>query len=368
MSVIGGTYASHPDNGYRSYDNLSPTALDSAIQIASLRYRWHPTNRALISQLAEAYSAKKETDTAVIYWDKLIKLQLKNDSLFYRKALALYDGGKYDSAYAAIQHSIDLSPDRIDYLSFSALTSYHLQHDNTALTLCKKILSQNPHNINARLLYGIILRDENDLAGAMGKFNECLKIDPANTDALIHRAEIYVLQKDYNNALKDYTAARADLSDNADVINNIGICYYQSGSYQRSIVFFKKAIVLNATNPESKFNMGISYYKLNDFDTASLDIKTASAIWDTCYGDSCHGYFLDAIYYLGMCYKKAGDLSAAKKHFELLQKEGYPRDLSLEISHINYALFISQSWYYIAAVLLLLIAISIAAFIAIRRR
>jgi tetratricopeptide (TPR) repeat protein len=114
------------------------------------------------------------------------------------------------------------------------------------------------------------------------------------------------------------------------VINNIGICYYQSGSYQKSIVFFKKAIVLNATNPESKFNMGITYYKLNDFDTASLDIKTASAIWDTCYGDSCHGYFLDAIYYLGMCYKKAGELSAAKKHFELLQKEGYPRDLTPE--------------------------------------
>jgi tetratricopeptide (TPR) repeat protein len=96
--------------------------------------------------------------------------------LFYRKALALYAGGKYDSAYATVQHSTHLLPERIDYFSLAALSAYHLKQNNDALTFCKKILSHNPHNINALLLYGIILRDGNDLPSAMGKFNECLKM------------------------------------------------------------------------------------------------------------------------------------------------------------------------------------------------
>jgi hypothetical protein len=68
MSLIGGLYASESGNGYRPYDNLSPTELDSIIQMSIAAICWHPGNKALISQLAEAYSAKNEADSAVIYW------------------------------------------------------------------------------------------------------------------------------------------------------------------------------------------------------------------------------------------------------------------------------------------------------------
>src|SRR5208282_4156401 len=106
---------------------------------------------------------------------------------------------------------------------------------------------------------------------------------------------------------RDYTAARADISTSADVLNNIGICYYQSGEYQRAIGFFKKATSFNRYHPQSYFNQGLSYYHLGKPDTAFADIKEASAIWDDCLLDSCRTYSMDATYYLGMCYKKTGD-------------------------------------------------------------
>lgn len=350
------------------YADMDSVQLDSVIHIITIKHQKRPTNPLFIRQLAEAYTAKKETDSAIFYWEQLSGIQVQNDTAYYKVALLFYDAARYDSAFAASQQSLVISPERIDYLSLSAITAYRLHYEDTSLTLCKKVLSLDPQNINALLLSGIILRNQRHNDDALVQFDNCLKADPANTDALMHRAEIFVLLGQYNNALRDYSAARADLSMNADILNNIGICYYQSGSYQKAIGFFKKAIFINSRHPQSNFNEGISYYKLNDFDSASMDMKSAAIIWDSCQTDTCHANFLDAIYYLGMCYKKVGDLPAAKSHFELLQKEGYPRDLSAEIKHIEYALFISRNWYYIFFGFILLIGLIIVVVKALRRR
>jgi tetratricopeptide (TPR) repeat protein len=335
--------------------------------MGSINYYKHTKNKIFISQLAEAYTAKKEVDSAIAYWQKLAALEPQNDSVYYKEALLFYSAGRFDSSFVAVQKGIDINPSQLDYLSLSAITAYHLHYEDVALSICQKILAKDPQNVNSLLLSGIIDRDQKNNPAALALFDSCLKADPANTEALLYRAEIFVLLKKYNDALRDYSAARADLSTNPDIINNIGICYYQSGSYRKAITFFKKAILINSLHPQSNFNKGLSYYNLNDIDTATADIKVASAIWDTCYNDTCHANFLDAIYYLGMCYKKIGDLPAAKSHFELLQKEGYPKDLSSEIKYIDYAMFISREWYYILALLALLPVVLIVLYKSLRR-
>jgi hypothetical protein len=97
-------------------------------------------------------------------------------------------------------------------------------------------------------------------------------------------------------------------------------------------------------------------------------MKSASIIWDSCQTDTCHSDFLDAIYYLGLCYKKTGNLPGAKKNFELLQKEGYKQDLTTELRNINYSLFISRNWYYIVAVIILFIGLLVALVKVLRRK
>jgi hypothetical protein len=68
-----------------------------------------------------------------------------------------------------------------------------------------------------------------------------------------------------------------------------------------------------------------------------------------------------------MCYKKIGDLSAARSHFELLQKEKYPVDLSSEIRYIDYALFISRNWYYFLLLFFLTMGLIIGLFKVLKR-
>lgn len=335
---------------------------DAAILDLSAKHFKHPANATFIRQLAEAYTAADQKDSALIYWQLLTDIQPSNDTAIYTQAQLHYSKGSLDSAVALSRQALNLQPDRIAYMELLAVLDYRLQQPDSAFALCTAILTHNPSNVNALLLSGIILRDQKRDDEALERFERCLKVDPANTDALIHRADEYVLKKKFNEALRDYSAARADLSNDADILNNIGICHYQSGAYQQAITFFKKAISLDRQHPQSYFNKGLSYYHLRQMDTATADMKAAGAIWDSCHSDTCHAYFLDAVYYLGMCYKKVGDLPAARTQFVLLQKEKYPVDLSSEIRYIDYALYISQNWYYFLLLFLLTIGLIVAVF------
>lgn len=332
----------------------------TAIMDLSAKHFKHPANTEFIRQLAEAYTAAGQTDSAITYWRSLSSIQHANDTAVYTLAQIYYGLDSLDSASMLARNALTLQPERIEYKELLAIADYRLGHIDSAMTLCDAIISRYPSDANALLLSGIILRDEKKDDEALDRFERCLKADPANTDALIHRADEYVIKKKYNYALRDYSAARADLSNDADILNNIGICHYQSGAYQQAITFFKKAIALNSRHPQSYFNKGLSYYHLRQLDTASADMKSAGAIWDSCHSDTCHAYFMDAIYYLGMCYKKVGDLPSARAQFALLQKGKYPVDLSSEIHYIDYALYISQNWYYLLLLFLLTIGLIVA--------
>jgi tetratricopeptide (TPR) repeat protein len=342
-----------------TYFEMDSARRDVVIRDLTRKHYKQPSNHAIIRQLAEAYTAKNKPDPALTYWKILSALQPRNDTIYFIQAQLYCDLNRPDKAVKKIQQAIKLRPKNITYLDLLAQIDYRLAKYDTALSLCNDILDKSPNDVNAMLLSGIILRDRKKNDAAMDLFNKCLKIDPANTEALIHRADEYVLRKKYNDALRDYSAARADLSDNADVLNNMGICYYQAEAYQKSIALFNKALHINNFHPQSLFNQGLSFYHMNEPDTAVSDITKASVIWYSCGGDSCHAYFLDAVYYLGMCYKKTGNLKAARRNFLLLKQEKYTKDLTSEIKLIDFSILISRYWYYILLLLLLEIGLVI---------
>ncbi len=352
--------------GLRAND-ADTAAIDSVIQVNLKQYAKHPKQATYLSTLAESYNQKKNVDSALLFYRMLSDLDPNNDSLYSKQADLLLQKGATDSAADMIEHALAIKPQYVPYLSSYATILYKSHKEDSAATVCEQILSLNPSNTQALLLAAVVYSRARKYDNALEYLDRCLRVTPSATEALLRRADIYVIQKRYNAALTDYTAARADESANADIFNNMGICYYQSGDYSRAIQYFKKALFIDHLHPQSSYNKGLSYYHLQHFDTASVDLKSAATVWDTCSTDTCHAYFQDAMYCLGVCYKKVGDLETAKKHFQLLQKEGYHKDLSNEIKRIDSALFIAQYWYYFVLLTLLVIGLVIALYKWIRK-
>ena len=346
----------------------SVLVVQDSIILANLKlHTKKPKEIKYIKTIAERYTALLMADSAMVFWREATAIDANDDTAYYYQAKLLQDLGHPNSATDAIQHALAIQPLRVEYLSLYAHLCFEAKKDSQCLNACEQMLGIDSMNGDALLLSGIVLSHAQRYDVALERLNRCIQLAPNTTDALVYRADILVIMGQYTTALTDYIMAHAETIANADVLNNMGICYYQASDYRQAIALFQRALVLNHLHPQSYFNKGLAYYQLQNFDTAQLAMKAAAGLWDSSGAAPKHERFLDAMYCLAMCYKKTGDLEVAKKHFELLQKEGYAKDLSQEIKNIEYAFFIAHNWYYFVLLFLLIIGMIVAGLKMMRR-
>ena len=334
---------------------------DSIIR-SNLRLHTHkPKELKYIKAIAERYTVLHIVDSAIRYWHLMTLIDANSDTAYYYRAKLLHEHWAIDSATDAIQHALAIQPQCMEYLSLYAHLCFESKKDSQCLTTCDQLLSIDTMNVDALLLSGIELSHAQQYDMAIERLNRCIFVTP-NTTALLYRAELLVIKGEYKAALADYTAIHADTIANVEVLNDIGICYYRVSEYSRAIALFQRALMLEYLSPQCYYNKGLSYYGLQDFDTASLAIKATPILWDSSSTTPKQERFLDAMYCLALCYKKTGNLETAKKHFLLLQKDGYSKELSQEIKHIEYALRIAHYWYYCLLLLLLVMGMIVAVY------
>ncbi|MDR3612726.1 MAG: tetratricopeptide repeat protein [Candidatus Obscuribacterales bacterium] len=175
---------------------------------------------------------------------------------------------------------------------------------NTALTIDGglKVAHFNKGQIEAKL---------NDDNAALEEFNSILKDDPNHIGALEHRAEIYVKQGQYQQALADCTklmllegsspslslmsnraAANLMLGNNLDALSNFsmalqqankdpqlligrGLAYSNLKQFDKAMKDLDKAIKLNPKNPAAYVARAKTYLAQKNFDLAFADFNRA---------------------------------------------------------------------------------------------
>ena len=61
----------------------------------------------------------------------------------------------------------------------------------------------------------------------------------------------------------------------ANLLYNIGSCYFGLKQYQKSQLFFNEALTINQKYTKALYKRAMSRYEMSKFDNALTDIKTA---------------------------------------------------------------------------------------------
>jgi len=85
-------------------------------------------------------------------------------------------------------------------------------------------------------------------------------------------------QKDYDNAIAEFTEAIKLNPNNAVFYFNSGIAYYQKNDYDNAIANFTKAIQLNPNDADVYAYRGYAYFRIKDKDSALADANSAKRI------------------------------------------------------------------------------------------
>jgi predicted Zn-dependent protease len=85
--------------------------------------------------------------------------------------------------------------------------NFELANDEDASTELSKYLQYYPDNTIAQYLNAQINARRGDLLNAIAEFGRLIKLNPANPDYFIGRADAYFKTKTYTYAIKDYAMA-----------------------------------------------------------------------------------------------------------------------------------------------------------------
>ncbi|MBF0554552.1 MAG: hypothetical protein HQK96_08370 [Nitrospirae bacterium] len=151
------------------------------------------------------------------------------------------------------------------------------------LTLWGDTVKKSPSSVVAHTNYGIALLQEHDVAGGEKELFTALQIPNKSGEqaALVLNAlsNIEISKKDYKKAMGYLMAAINNDPGCTAAYNNLGYVYMQMAApgvdekgkieaLQTAISYFNKTIELAPYLSQTKFNLGLCYFELKDYDKA----------------------------------------------------------------------------------------------------
>jgi tetratricopeptide (TPR) repeat protein len=126
---------------------------------------------------------------------------------------------------------------------------------------------------------GVALHDKGGFDEAIGRYEEVLKENPNNSEALYEMAYSYFIKKDYKKSLEfAYKAAQYKSELLPIIYVLIGNTYDEAGDSKKSIETYKAGIKLQPSSFLLYFNLAITYSRAEQFDDARAALKKAAGL------------------------------------------------------------------------------------------
>ena len=126
---------------------------------------------------------------------------------------------------------------------------------------------------------GVALHDKGDFAGAIALYEEVLKQNPNNIQALYEMSYSYFAKKDYQKCVDAASRAAQYKSDLLGATySQWGSCLDDMGKATQAIDVYQAGIKLSPSGYLLHFNLGLTYARLKQFDEARAVLKQAAVL------------------------------------------------------------------------------------------
>ena len=188
---------------------------------------------------------------------------------------------------------------------------------NKAQQSSQLAINQNPKNylnyLNQGDVYGsfVLLPVDGSYEKAVASYDKALKLAPSNPNILLARASLEFINKNNPEARK-FIKQALDLKNNyTDAIFFLAQIEVNEGNMAEAIKQAEYAASLSPNDATVFFRLGLLRYNNSDY-TGSIDALERAVIIDSTY--------VNAHYFLGQAYQKAGRTDDALIQYKLLSK------------------------------------------------
>ncbi len=238
--------------------------------------------------------------------NKVIENNPDLGKLYVERAFFYLADANYKAALENCKKAISLKSLGEDGLLCKAQAEEALSDFDNALSDYNELVRLNPKNFDALTYRGLTkLRMKNNTE-AISDFNLAISMDSLGTLAYYCRAEAEVLLEDTAQALKDYNYVLQLEPRNSYAYFGRGVLYANRREYAKSISDFNKVILLNPNHVEALFNRAKLKQTVKDYKGAIEDYDKVTSLFP---------YFIEAY----------SNRAVAK--LSLKDREGYRKDM-----------------------------------------
>jgi tetratricopeptide (TPR) repeat protein len=135
-----------------------------------------------------------------------------------------------------------------------------------------------PNNARVHALYGRLLAQRNDMAGAIREFDRALEIEPGNTLALTGRVGADVVLKKPAEARARISRALAASPNDPDVLFLAGRLEASVGDNQAAEKYFRRTIDANPASLGAYTALGQIYLRMKRLDDARVEFEKLATL------------------------------------------------------------------------------------------
>jgi len=137
----------------------------------------------------------------------------------------------------------------------------------------------------ASLSVGLTYLEQKQFDEAISEFTRVIEMSPDSADAYYNRGLAYAKKNDAEHAIADYSKAIELNPRDSDTYFNRGLAYYKENKMEESIADYTKVIELNPNEGDVYYNRALAYSKNKEYDAAWKDVEAAQGLGFTVNAD-----------------------------------------------------------------------------------
>ncbi len=326
-----------------------------ALDDANAFLQFNPNSPLGFALRGAAYQGLKKYDEAIADCTTAIKGDATLDKAYFFRAEAYQDSGQYQKSVDDYLKAISLQPNYRPAMLALAWSYHKLGNEADAVKYCNQAIQFHDANDirayakyqgekatdtngNPDPEYNLGMQIEEDLKNCLVLYDQILKANPADTEALRSRGIAYMHLGKYRDAIKDFEGANKGLPVNPTDFSGLG----SQDAYNSAVPDFKAG---NQDLANKDYNSALKHYqsainKYPQYGRCWHNLAIAcSGMGDDFSGELC---CIHAISFRPNDWKLWNTLGSTL-YFEYKRDKGDPKKLSASIDALHQSLELNPS-------------------------
>jgi tetratricopeptide (TPR) repeat protein len=202
------------------------------------------------------YASQGNYATAIENYNKAIKLQSNNSSIYYNRGMAFINTQKYQAALLDFTKAIELKPQDADFYFMRGKVNVFLKDFSAALNDYNKVIELRNTDAKAFCYRAFIHQEMKDFSQSLVDYTRAIEIDPKFAAAYFYLGGLFEELKRFDEAEQAYRKTIEFKTDDPMFYFQLGLLLHvQFHRYSEAELMFGKTLELTPQDETALYNL-----------------------------------------------------------------------------------------------------------------